>query len=128
MSAKDLEAFEKLREKLLRRREELLIELSSINRTLGSSDPNRSIGGRPRGSLKPGSQSERILAFALEHPGHTSRDIATELQLRQTIVTAALFTHISNNALTRVREGRIWRYWGPVTDKESTDGGSDAEV
>ena len=82
--------------------------------------------GRKQGTLEKGSLSSKILAFALKHPGYTSRDIATELDLAQNVVSTALIVHVKRGRLTRVSENYCFRYWGPavdVSDKGSTDGG-----
>jgi Winged helix-turn-helix DNA-binding len=79
--------------------------------------------GRKHGALEKDSLSSKILNYALKHPGYTSRDIATELNLAQNVVSTALIVHVKQGRLTRVGEKNCFRYWGPVSDKESTDGG-----
>lgn len=69
--------------------------------------------GRKQGSLEKTSLSSKILKYALKHPGYTSRDIATELDLAQNVVSTALIVHVKQGRLTRVQEGHVFRYWEP---------------
>jgi predicted transcriptional regulator len=71
--------------------------------------------GRQFGALEKGSQSSKILAYVLKHPGLTAREVCTKLKLPQVIVSTALIVHVKAGRLTRTGEKYRFQYFGPTS-------------